>query len=406
MNLIKLIITIQILLAFLCLLIQIYALASNKWTLFESRVELGLIEEHGHYGLWSICTNKLIPVELIDDGRMYGVANCEPMNTFFKPTHYRPLIAVFCLAHLASLFGYTFLLMIRLMEIIIQESNRYNENDLETNQSHAKRFMVISARYFTTNQSGQSREEKVKRQIRIKLYIISLAAASTALALLSAIAPYHPLRDSDIFRINNVSSINYRSWRGSGFWAQLTTLIMDMLITSLIAIEVRVLFVLQQQQQQQQQNRQQQNQQSIASKRITTTCSTNDHSEFDSDVFINPFVQGDNVSTMPKRIISSIQETTSFGAQSQLNDISLTHRTEPKFLLPNSTDTAIASTSSNNNHNYVNSNEVRQLKKLMLNNQKSDKRIQSSQLSEIGVTAYCNPIFTEIDQEQHSSSNC
>ena len=136
---------------------------------------IGLIEEHGHYGLWSICTNKLIPVELIDDGRMYGVANCEPMNTFFKPTHYRPLIAVFCLAHLASLFAYTFLLMIRLMEIIIQESNRYNENDLETNQSHAKRFMVISARYFTTNQSGQSREEKVKRQIRIKLYIISLA---------------------------------------------------------------------------------------------------------------------------------------------------------------------------------------------------------------------------------------
>lgn len=41
MNLIKLILSIQLLLAFLCLLIQLYALVSEKWAIFESRVELG-----------------------------------------------------------------------------------------------------------------------------------------------------------------------------------------------------------------------------------------------------------------------------------------------------------------------------------------------------------------------------
>lgn len=41
MNLIKLIVSIQLLLASLCLLIQLYALVSAKWAIFESRVELG-----------------------------------------------------------------------------------------------------------------------------------------------------------------------------------------------------------------------------------------------------------------------------------------------------------------------------------------------------------------------------
>ena len=41
MNLIKAILSIQLLLAFLCLLIQVYALVSAKWAIFESRIELG-----------------------------------------------------------------------------------------------------------------------------------------------------------------------------------------------------------------------------------------------------------------------------------------------------------------------------------------------------------------------------
>src|SRR5699024_8264017 len=148
--------------------------------------------------------------------------------TFFKPAYSRACIAAFALFHTLALLLYTCQLALRLVEILLQESNKSNETDLEVNQSQVKRMLIIATRFFTPTKGAHPQEDHVKRQIRIKLYTISVAAASTALALLSAITPRKALRESDVFQANNVAVANYRSWRGPAFWAQLTTLIMDM----------------------------------------------------------------------------------------------------------------------------------------------------------------------------------
>lgn len=136
---------------------------------------IGLIEEHGHYGLWSICTSKLIPAEVSDDGQVYNtVADCEPMNTFFKPTHSRAFIGLFSVVHALTLLIYTCFLSLRLVEILLHEANKSNETDLEVNQSQTKRFLIIGTRILSAK-GARSQEEIVKWQIRIKLYIITVA---------------------------------------------------------------------------------------------------------------------------------------------------------------------------------------------------------------------------------------
>jgi len=137
---------------------------------------VGLAEEHGHYGLWSICTSRLLaPAEVSDDGLVIDhIADCEPMNTLFKPAHSRAFIAFFAVIHALALFVYTCLLALRLVEILLQESSKSNENDLEMNQSQAKRILVLATRFLATK---GAQEDNVKRQIRFKLYAISVAGS-------------------------------------------------------------------------------------------------------------------------------------------------------------------------------------------------------------------------------------
>jgi len=235
-------------------------------------------------------------------------------------------------------------------------------------------------------------------------YATLYTAASTSLALLSAITPRKPLRESDVFQINNVSATNYRMWRGPAFWAQLTTLIMDMLITSLIAIEVRVLFVLQQQQQ-----------------LITTTCSTRDNEtrvqsvQSRESIIVNPFFRATNTTEASNRLnrTDSDRHGTQANLQHEIQETSMSVQiTRPKVVASSASTNALSSdeyspsSSQSNTSRYVNSKEVRQLKKLMLRNHKEDKSTRDSPLVSMvsGATSYCNPMFSENDTE--STSNC
>lgn len=265
------------------------------------------------------------------------------------------------------------------------------------------------------------------------MYFFLLAAASTSLALLSAITPRKPLRESDPFQVNSVSASNYRVWRGPAFWAQLTTLIMDMLQTSLIAIHVRVLFVQQQQHQQ-----------------ITTTCSTSDNeaaaAHLAHEVMVNPFFRVNSLSSpiLPPAQMSNQSQKRSTTpthhpphhqstgsrrhrpafansatpppatniAETSLSLSNAHHSTVPKVLAMSTANDDHhdhqPSTSSSANH-YVNSKEVRQLKKLMsLSRQQASSSRGSSNLrsddSPLVATSYCNPLFS-VEHESSEASN-
>lgn len=270
------------------------------------------------------------------------------------------------------------------------------------------------------------------------MYFCPQIAASTSLALLSAITPRKPLRESDPFQVNSVSASNYRVWRGPAFWAQLTTLIMDMLQTSLIAIHVRVLFVQQQQHQQ-----------------ITTTCSTSDNeaaaAHLAHEVMVNPFFrvnslnspilppaqisnQSQRRSTTPTlhpphhQLTGSRRHRSAFAnsatppsptniAETSLSLSNAHHSTVPKMLaMSTGDDDYQPSTSSSANH-YVNSKEVRQLKKLMsLSRQQASSSRGSSNLrsddSPLVATSYSNPLFSEHESSEapnnhlNSTSSC
>lgn len=107
-----------------------------------------------------------------DDGRIVDhIADCEPTSTLFKPAHSRACIAFFAIVHGSALLVYTCLLTLRLVELLLQETSQANEGDLEVNQSQAKRILVIATRFF----ASKGEEEHLKRQIRYKLYAISVA---------------------------------------------------------------------------------------------------------------------------------------------------------------------------------------------------------------------------------------
>lgn len=157
---------------------------------------VGLIEEHGHYGLWSICTSRLLaPAEVTEDGNLIDhIVDCEGVSTFFKPAYSRACIAFFALVHAVALLLYTCLLALRLLEILFNESKKANSEgtaesatDLEVNgQSQVKRMLVIATRFLSYrgnsrggggagSSSASAREDAVKRQLRLQLYTISVA---------------------------------------------------------------------------------------------------------------------------------------------------------------------------------------------------------------------------------------
>lgn len=213
--------------------------------------------------------------------------------------------------------------------------------------------------------------------------------------------PRRPLRESDVFQTSNVSGINYRVWRGPAFWAQLTSLIMDMLVTSLIAIEVRVLFVLQQQQQQQ----------------ITTTCSTSDNEPFSAEheVIVNPFFRVNSIHSPMLSPVRPERPPRRGAPPPETQETSLTiMATRPKVLattaeanlgVPPLTSGTSSPSPSNATNQYVNSKEVRQLKKLMFLSRQSDSRSRGETGTLVG-TSYCNPLFSEHESKGESTSQC
>lgn len=158
--------------------------------LIESYIHfcVGLIEEHGHYGLFSVCTSRLLAPAEVDesDGHLIDhISDCEPMSTFFKPAYSRACIAFFALIHALALLLYTCQLALRLVEIQLNESKKESAadsaTDLEDGQSQVKRMLVIATRFLSyrgsaTGASSVSHQEDiVKRQIRLQLYTISVA---------------------------------------------------------------------------------------------------------------------------------------------------------------------------------------------------------------------------------------
>lgn len=197
------------------------------------------------------------------------------------------------------------------------------------------------------------------------------------LALAGAITPHQALRETDIFRINQVSLTNYQVWRGPGFWAQMTTMIMDMLITTLIVLEVRCIFVLNNQQQYEIRSNENRNE----NNRLETLI---------ENEIVNPFFSRDNLQTnnhtviipaknldskRPSRMVNLEMKTT--GSQTTVE------KPLPASPLTIATGTT-SSSRSGNQPNYINSEEVRRMK--------NNRKIGANDLKE---TSYCNPMYNE-----------
>ncbi|UXI16118.1 hypothetical protein NH340_JMT02060 [Sarcoptes scabiei] len=245
MELLELILINQIIFAAIDLIIQFYAMFSVRWALFHSRAELGLIEEHGHYGLWSMCVyRKLIPAQIDDDGQPIIDEDCDLMNTFFTPGHPRAFISFFVIIHTIFLMVFGILVLLRILEIHYEKWHRNRSKDSEMNlEIRDKRWIIIAGRLlFNINEFRNNHENYLRNLIRKKLYVISVAVLSTMMALAGALTPRQSLRSTDVLYRFNVADSNYQIWHGPGFWAQMTAMIMDMLMTILIVFEVRVLF--------------------------------------------------------------------------------------------------------------------------------------------------------------------
>lgn len=223
------------------------------------------------------------------------------------------------------------------------------------------------------------------------IHLFHFIAASTSLAVMFAIVHRRPLRDTDPFQINQVSALNYRVWRGSGFWAQLTTLVLDMLITSLIAIEVRVLFVLDH----------------PISKLITRTCGSEpatiagslpspciEEDKYEvQEVIVNPFFQAESFCTLASSRHSRERER-----EIEETAISM-HETRPKLFSSSASCSSSSSTSgghesvrssscgreSANRSLYINSIEVRRLKQQANSESMASSSSSSRELSTIAV---------------------
>lgn len=196
-----------------------------------------------------------------------------------------------------------------------------------------------------------------------------------------SIAHNRPLRETDLFQTANVSIKNYRTFRGPGFFAQLLTMIIDMLLTSLIAIEVRVLLVLQQLEEEEEDevvvvgrnNTTNTNNEET----ITTSYGTSDHFNVISPPFIiNPFDPHEGRRTASPEPPGIPMRPTSRGQQQQSPE-----------------QTSL----------YVNSVEVRRLKKTRTSNA-SSAEVERKEQPQAGSTttttkdvAYVNPTFLDED---------
>ncbi|XP_027204245.2 uncharacterized protein LOC113797969 [Dermatophagoides pteronyssinus] len=377
MEMSKIVLIIQFTFALTCLLIQFYAICSARWASFESRIELGLIEEHGHYGLWSMCTyRKLIPAQVDDDGRIIIDSDCDSMDTFFTPDHPKVFISFFVICHALALIIFCSMILFRLIELY-HDSWNTNSDDLEMNTTKMKRFFIIASRLMANRiQTRNDEEYYVRTQIRNKLYAISVAVLSTMLALAGALTTQQSLRDTDLLR--NMAQVNYRVWRGPGFWAQMTTMIMDMLITTLIVIEVRVVFV----------------QFHLQSAIITIEPNTIDNDETTADDNDDEIVTVINHQSIDDNFIVNPFFSNYHSNDSRLMNVTLTHKsknsiemTVPKMV---STPTqASMNQQSTIDGQYINSEQVRHMK-----NQRIQQ--QQQQIENLNKeTAYCNPMYKD-----------
>lgn len=175
-----------------------------------------------------------------------------------------------------------------------------------------------------------------------------------------------------MFQIANVSENNYRVWRGPGFWAQLTTMIMDMIITCLIVIEVRVLFVLHRQ---------------LIEQDISTSSIQNSPIVPDTPDH-NPFFPTNDVNPPPA--LPPPSTSMENNVNSRLNDnqqtMILMEETRPKTIDNNSFTSNISNQQQQANNHYVDSNQVRELKR-----SRHNKFIEDI----LQGTSYCNPMFCE-----------
>lgn len=139
-----------------------------------------MIEERGHYGLWSMCTvrpsiSNVKEYNDNDDEKLSFVSDCDSMDTYFTPGHSRGFIAFFVICHLLSLIVYSSLVLFRLIELYYEYWNR-NDNDLEMNPNGAKRFLIIIHRLMMKRVNlCNDQEQYLRTQLRNKLYAISIA---------------------------------------------------------------------------------------------------------------------------------------------------------------------------------------------------------------------------------------
>lgn len=105
-----------------------------------------------------------------DDGHVILNADCDPLNTFFRPGYSRTLIATFAICHTLALLAYFVLVAYRLGELCY---TKYIDSDLEISEHRAKKILALFSRIFPIDSDLIQEEEYIKRQIRYKLYAIS-----------------------------------------------------------------------------------------------------------------------------------------------------------------------------------------------------------------------------------------
>lgn len=207
MILIRLIVVCEMVLTLACVTIQVYAIFSPRWALFQTKHDLGmsmlivhclldcclvgLVPERGNYGLWRICCTKLLasPVdgssELLQD-----IDDCNGMDTLYKPLHNLTSIAFFAIAHLATVTGFLLLVGLRLLELYLYNTNNMlmreasDQADSGHKQSRVTQHLHAWAKSIFTR-TGRPTAKHCQHLIRLKLWIITAAGKSGTSGLLA-----------------------------------------------------------------------------------------------------------------------------------------------------------------------------------------------------------------------------
>lgn len=144
----------------------------------------GLVEEHGHYGLWSVCSRKVVAAEVGgSDGQLLkNMIDCQPVDTFYKPSHNRALIAAFAIVHFLVLLGYLALVALRVLELYLYKIDRKlmsetPTDDLEDGDQVTRRLRrhLEGLGRSLFEQTGRPTLKHTKLLIRVKLCVISVA---------------------------------------------------------------------------------------------------------------------------------------------------------------------------------------------------------------------------------------